>query len=208
MGKHIAVAGLIGSYKTTVSAKLGEEFGVEVIKEPFQACPYLPEFYNNPGPHTAVVSQSWFLAEKLAIHNLIQQKLAYQNVIQDTSVFDVVAFAAAMNKTGVMDDVDYQTYNRLYQTITENLRVPDAIFYMDTPIDIVKDRIRERAERERPYELNIDTQYLCTLDDCLRDFVARINKVRRVEVFFINNPDIYDPERLLYMKRLLSKVLA
>jgi deoxyadenosine/deoxycytidine kinase len=208
MGKHIAISGLIGSYKTTVSSRLGEEFGIEVIKEPYQTCPYLKEFYQEPGVHTAFAMQTWFLAEKLAIQNLIQEKLKYQDVIQDTSVFDVVAFATAMKNSGTMNEQDFTTYHRLYSTITANLRPPDAILYMDTPIEIVKQRIKERAERERPYELNIDDDYLNTLDSALRDFVARMNKDHGVPVCMINNPDVYDKEKLLYMKRLVSRIIG
>lgn len=208
MGKHIAISGLIGSYKTTVSVKLGEEFGIEVIKEPYQTCPYLTEFYVKPALHTAFAMQTWFLAEKLAIHNLIQDRVKDKNIIQDTSVFDVIAFASAMAKNHNMNKQDFTSYSRLYTTITANLRPPDALLYMDTPIDVVRYRIKERAERERPYELNICDDYLYTLDSCLRDYVARMSQVHDVPVFMINDPDIYNPDKLLYMKRIVSEIIG
>ena len=47
----LVIAGNIGSGKTTLAAKLGEELGIALVAEPASSNPYLEDFYEDMASH-------------------------------------------------------------------------------------------------------------------------------------------------------------
>ena len=163
---YIAIAGNIGSGKSSLTKLLAERYALTPIFEAVDENPYLEDFYLDM-KRFAFHSQVFFLGKRLEQH--LREVNTGSRVIQDRTVFeDAAIFATNLRQQGHIDDRDWQTYQSLYAGIAPALRVPTLTVYIKCSLKTLQKRI---AGRGRDYEQRIPEAYLVGLNDLYTDFM-------------------------------------
>jgi deoxyadenosine/deoxycytidine kinase len=157
MAAHVflAVAGNIGSGKTTLTRRLSEHLGFQGLYESTADNPYLGDFYSD--------MQRWALPLQLRfLATRVEQTKAAQaggvSVIQDRTCWeDAEIFAANLHARGPMDGRDYETYARIARLILSGIEPPDLLVYLCRSPESCRQQI---ARRGREYEQSMPPGYL------------------------------------------------
>lgn len=159
MRKAIAIAGNIGSGKSTLVEFLSRTYGIAPYYEPSEDNPYLPDFYDDM-KRWSFHSQLYFLSNKFRIHQKLDRMPGL--VVLDRTIFeDAEIFATALHEMRCIDDRDWDTYCAFYKTILEAINPPDLLIYLRCSIRTLRKRIRLRG---REMERNMPLSYLRRLD--------------------------------------------
>ena len=153
----IVIAGPIGAGKSTLVESLANEMSVPMYSEPVDhqiTQQLLADFYSNMSTY-AFPLQMHLLAKRVQQHQTIIA--TNTGTIQDRSVYEDPVFAAILHKNGHLNDRDYQTYTELHQLLTDSLPPPHLLVYLNVSPATCLQRIKQR---NRPYEANIDIEYL------------------------------------------------
>lgn len=154
----LAVAGSIGSGKTTLTRRLEARLGLEALYEDTTENPYLADFYADM-PRWALPLQLRFLAVRVAqTRGLIR---GGASVIQDRTCYeDAEIFAANLAARGDMDARDWDTYSLISEQLFVGLPPPDLLVYLRRSAESCATQI---ARRGRDYEAKIPRDYLVDL---------------------------------------------
>jgi deoxyadenosine/deoxycytidine kinase len=167
MKKTIAIAGNIGSGKSTLVRFLHRNYGVSPFYEPNDENPYLADFYKDM-KRWAFQSQLYFLSNKFSLH----QELDRQDgvVALDRTIFeDAEVFATALYQMRKISKRDWETYQGLYQAILDAIRPPDLLIYLRCSMRTLRQRIKLRGRR---MEQDIPLSYLKRLDNNYESWIA------------------------------------
>jgi len=164
--RFIAIAGNIGSGKTTLTRMLSDHYSWEPHFEVVSNNPYLSDFYGDMN-RWSLQLQVFFLSKRFQAHQTIVKSNI--SAIQDRSIYeDAHIFARALKEGGQMDERDYENYFELYTTMTQFLNPPDLVVYVKRSVNCLKERIKERG---RSFEQNIPKEYLQLLERCYEDWI-------------------------------------
>ncbi|MDX1660266.1 MAG: deoxynucleoside kinase [Gemmatimonadota bacterium] len=163
-----AVAGNIGSGKSTLTGLLAERFAWRPYYEHVRGNPYLADFYEDM-ERWSFHLQVYFLSKRFQHHQEILA--ATESVIQDRTIYeDAEIFARNLFETGRMDPRDYENYVELFDKMTGFLAPPDLLIYLRTSVPVLVERIRSRG---REYEQTIPAEYLEQLNAHYEDWIDR-----------------------------------
>lgn len=181
MSTYIAIEGVIGVGKTTLARLLQKQFQADLLLEVFEENPFLSSFYEDR-QRFAFQTQIFFLLSRYH-----QQREAVpaildngQHLISDYT-FAKDALFARINLEG--DELDM--YHRVHEALAEKIPLPQLIVYLRADTEVLMQRI---AKRDRPYERNMETSYIQTVNEAYEDFFN--NYYRGVPVLPINTDDI------------------
>lgn len=166
MARHpyIAIEGVIGVGKTTLARLLQPELNGELVLEVFEENPFLSDFYADRDRY-AFQTQIFFLLSRYRqqLTNL-PSGLLRGPVIADYT-FEKDRLFAHLNLRG-----DERTmYDRVYAALGEQLRQPDLMIYLKADLEVLMARI---AQRDRPYERNMQSDYIEELRIAYDDFMS------------------------------------
>jgi deoxyadenosine/deoxycytidine kinase len=151
----VAVAGNIGSGKSSLTTMLSKKFGWKPYFESVEDNPYLADFYADM-KRWSFHLQIYFLSHRFTSHKQIVE--SPESVIQDRSIYeDAEIFARNLHEIDNMDNRDYNNYVALYHVMMEYLQPPDLMIYLRASVDTLKAQI---ARRGRSYEQSISREYL------------------------------------------------
>jgi deoxyadenosine/deoxycytidine kinase len=157
--KHIAIAGNIGSGKTTLAGLLAKHYKWQPHFEDIEHNPYLVDFYEDM-PRWAFNLQIYFLNTR--VKNLIDIRSGNETVIQDRTIYeDAYIFAPNLFDMGLMTKRDYENYTSFFQNLKSLIKPPDLLIYLRASIPALVDQIQKRG---RDYEENIRLDYLKRLN--------------------------------------------
>lgn len=163
-----AVAGNIGSGKSTLTGLLADRFAWRPYYEHVQGNPYLADFYDDM-ERWSFHLQVYFLSKRFQHHQEILA--ASESVIQDRTIYeDAEIFARNLFETGRMDARDYENYVELFDKMTGFLAPPDLLIYLRTSVPVLVERIKSRG---RDYEQAIPADYLEQLNAHYEDWIDR-----------------------------------
>lgn len=158
--KHIAVAGNIGSGKTTLTEKLAKHYGWEARFEDVENNPYLNDFYQDM-PRWSFNLQIYFLNSRL--RQLVEIQEGDKIVIQDRTIYeDAHIFAPNLHEMGLMSKRDFDNYFHFFQTLKTLVQPPDLLIYLNASVPTLVGNIQKRG---REYEENIRLDYLKKLNE-------------------------------------------
>ena len=185
---HIAVAGNIGSGKSTLTKMLAKHYGWEAKFETVVGNPYLEDYYRDLHRWSFNL-EVFFLKERF--RDLIDISKADHTVIQDRTIFEGVYVFMANNKAmGHLSDRDYDTFMELFQQMMTVVRVPDLLIYLRASVAHLVGNIQKRG---RDYEQQIQLEYLQNLNDRYEDFIqhkypGRVMVIEKDQLDFQHNP--------------------
>lgn len=155
----IAVAGNIGTGKTTLAQMLSNRFSWTAHFESVTDNPYLADFYADMGRWSFPL-QIFFLNNRFKAHQKISSES--NSAIQDRSIYeDANIFARNLFETGFMQERDYKNYLDLYSVMCQYLNPPDLVIYLRKSLPKLTQQISKRG---RDYERNIPHEYLSNLN--------------------------------------------
>lgn len=155
MGVLLAIAGNIGSGKTTLTRRLGERLGYHGLFESTDENPYLADFYGDM-QRWALPAQLRFLVSRVAMTRAALS--AGRSAICDRTYYeDADIFAANLHGRGAMDDRDFETYRLVAAEVLSGLPPPDLLVYLRRSTESCRSQI---ARRGREYEEAIPDDYL------------------------------------------------
>ena len=157
---HIAVAGNIGSGKTTLTRLLSAHYGWIPKYEEVVDNPYLTDFYEDM-QRWSFNLQVFFLNRRLA--GIVEIQKTGATVIQDRTIYeDASIFATNLHAMGLMSTRDFDNYIRLYELMISLIPPPDLIVYLRASVPTLVKRIQKRG---REYENSIRLDYLTGLNE-------------------------------------------
>jgi deoxyadenosine/deoxycytidine kinase len=168
MKRSIAIAGNMGSGKSTLVEFLSRTYGIAPFYEPNEDNPYLPDFYSDM-QRWSFHSQLYFLSNKFRLHQELDKSPGV--VVLDRTIFeDAEVFATALHEMKRMDDRDWATYWGFYQSILNAIKPPDLMIYLRCSIRTLRKRIQLRG---REIEQDVPPAYLKRLDRLYESWIAR-----------------------------------
>ena len=185
---HIAIAGNIGSGKSTLTQLLAKHYGWEARYEAVEHNPYLEDYYHDIHRWSFNL-EVYFLKERF--RDLIAIAEADHDIIQDRTIYEgVYVFMTNNYEMGNLSERDYHTYMELFEQMMGLVRVPDLMIYLHASVPHLVDNIQKRG---RSYEQTIQLEYLRNLNQRYDDFVfhkypGRVMVVEKDGLDFKNNP--------------------
>ena len=186
---HIAVAGNIGSGKTTLTRLLAQHYGWEPKYEDVDVNPYLSDFYNDMQRWSFNV-QIYFLNKRLK--GIVEIQKSDLNVIQDRTIFeDANIFAPNLHSMGLLSTRDFENYKSLFELMNSLVRPPDLLIYLKASIPTLVGQIQKRG---REYESGIRLDYLQGLNDRYQEWIDGYKDGKKLiinvdELKFEENPE-------------------
>ncbi len=168
---YIAIAGNIGSGKTTLAELLAKHYGYKVLRESTNDNPYLASFYEDMRRWSFNL-QIYFLRTRF--QQLLNIKRSGASFVQDRTLYeDAYIFAPNLNNMGLMNTRDYENYRALFDLMEEFIQPPDLLIYLRGDVPALTRQIQRRG---REYEGSISLDYLSKLNDRYDEWVQSYNK--------------------------------
>ena len=165
---HIAIAGNIGSGKTTLTKMLAKRYGWTPRFEPVDNNPYLDDFYHDMNRWSFNL-QVYFLNKRFK--EVVEISQSDENIIQDRTIFeDARIFAPNLHAQGYMSDRDFDNYTELFDLMMSLVGLPDLMIYIRSTIPNLIAQIEKRG---RDYEQTIRIDYLTGLNKRYEEWIAQ-----------------------------------
>ncbi|HNY02780.1 MAG TPA: deoxynucleoside kinase [Bacteroidales bacterium] len=163
---HIAVAGNIGSGKTTLTGLLAKHFGWDPHYEDVDTNPYLNSFYEDM-QRWSFNLQIYFLNSRF--RQVIDIRNSGKTVIQDRTIYeDAFIFAPNLHAMNLMSTRDFENYRSLFELMSSFIRPPDLLIYLRASVPTLVNQIQKRG---RDYENSIRLDYLKNLNEMYEDWI-------------------------------------
>jgi deoxyadenosine/deoxycytidine kinase len=188
---HLAVAGNIGSGKTTLTGLLAKHYKYDAHFEDVENNPYLNDFYND--------MQRWsFNLQVYFLNSRFRQVLGFRenekNVIQDRTIYeDASIFAPNLHEMGLMTTRDFENYIELFELMDSFITPPDLLIYLKASVPVLVNQIQQRG---REYENSIRIDYLQKLNIRYEKWIEEYDKGKLLIIDVDNNSFHNDAEDL------------
>jgi len=168
---HIAIAGNIGSGKTTLTTLLSKHYGWEPQFEDVDDNPYLNDFYKDM-QRWSFNLQIYFLNSRFSqvqeIHN------NNKDVIQDRTMYeDAYIFAPNLHAMGLMSTRDFENYQSLFNLMNTFIPAPNLLIYLRSSVSNLVEQIQKRG---RDYENSIRIDYLSRLNERYEAWISSYDR--------------------------------
>lgn len=195
---HIAIAGNIGSGKTTLTTMLAKHYGWIPRFEPVDINPYLEDYYKDIARWSFCL-EVYFLKQRF--RDLLEIRKSDSTVVQDRSIYEgVYVFTANNRDMGNLSDRDYETYMELFEIMTDVAQLPDLMIYLRASVPHLVKNIQKRG---RAYEQTMQLEYLKNLNQRYEDFIFNKYKGKVLVVEADDNDFQHDPDKFA---RIIERV--
>lgn len=195
---HIAIAGNIGSGKTTLTTMLAKHYGWIPRFEPVDINPYLEDYYKDIARWSFCL-EVYFLKQRF--RDLLEIRKSDRTVVQDRSIYEgVYVFTANNRDMGNLSDRDYETYMELFEIMTDVAQLPDLMIYLRASVPHLVKNIQKRG---RAYEQTMQLEYLKNLNQRYEDFIFNKYKGKVLVVEADDNDFQHDPDKFA---RIIERV--
>ena len=163
---HIAIAGNIGSGKTTLTRMLAARYGWTPKYESVDFNPYLSDFYEDMSRWSFNL-QIYFLNKRFK--EVVEISKTDDVIIQDRTIYeDARIFAPNLHDMGLMSSRDFETYSDLFDLMMSLVKMPDLLIYLKSSIPNLVSQIQKRG---REYEKTIRIDYLTGLNNKYENWI-------------------------------------
>jgi len=165
---HVAIAGNIGSGKTTLTTLLAKHYNWQPHFEDADDNPYLNDFYDDM-QRWSFNLQVYFLNNRFAQVQEIRKNK--KTVIQDRTIYeDAYIFAPNLHAMGLMTTRDFDSYFALFKLMETFIQPPDLLIYLRASVPVLVNNIQKRG---RDYENAIRLDYLKRLNERYEAWLTR-----------------------------------
>jgi deoxyadenosine/deoxycytidine kinase len=188
---HIAIAGNIGSGKTTLTKMLAAHYGWTPRFESVDFNPYLADFYDDM-ERWSFNLQIYFLNKRFK--DVVEIGKSDEVIIQDRTIYeDARIFAPNLHDMGLMSSRDFENYSDLFDLMMSLVKAPDLLIYLRSSIPNLVAQIQKRG---RNYEQGISIEYLTGLnrryEEWIEDYKSELLIIDADNVKFGNKPEDFD----------------
>ncbi len=185
---HIAIAGNIGSGKTTLTKMLAAHYGWTPKFESVDFNPYLSDFYEDM-ERWSFNLQIYFLNKRFK--DVVEISRTDDVIIQDRTIYeDARIFAPNLHDMGLMSSRDFDNYSDLFNLMMSLVGNPDLLIYLRSSIPNIVAQIQKRG---REYEKGIRIDYLTGLNEryenWIKDYDGNLLIIDADNIKFGNNPE-------------------
>ncbi len=191
MGKHVAIAGNIGSGKTTLANLLAKHYDWQAQLEELDNNPYIGDFYNDM-QRWSFNLQVYYL--NLRFNQILEIRNSKKTVIQDRTIYeDAFIFAPNLHSMSLMTTRDFENYFSLFHSMEQYIQAPDLLIYLKASTSRLVEQIQQRG---REYEESIRLDYLKKLNERYESWVSTYNKGKLLIIDVDDNSFANDQEDL------------
>lgn len=188
---HIAIAGNIGSGKTTLTTLLAKHYKWEPNFEDADDNPYLNDFYEEM-QRWSFNLQVYFLNKRFS--QVMEFHKGKKTIIQDRTIFeDAYIFAPNLHSMGLMTTRDFDNYFSLFKLMNTFVKAPDLLIYLRASVPTLVNQIQKRG---RAYEESIRLDYLKRLNERYEAWISTYEEGKLLIVDVDNNKFSENPEHL------------
>lgn len=197
---HIAIAGNIGSGKTTLTRLLSKHYNWHAKYEAVDDNPYLADFYNDM-QRWSFNLQIYFLQERFK--GIVEIERERYDVVQDRTIYeDARIFAPNLHSMGLMSSRDFENYNSLFNLMLSLVKPPDLLIYLRSSIPNLVSQIHKRG---RDYESGIRIDYLSGLNERYEKWIA---EYKDGKVLIVDVDEIKYEDRTEDLRAVIDRVDA
>ncbi|MCD6180205.1 MAG: deoxynucleoside kinase [Bacteroidales bacterium] len=188
---HIAIAGNIGSGKTTLTGLLAKQMGWKALYESVDDNPYLDSFYEDM-KRWSFNLQVYFLNSRF--RQVVDIRKSNKTIIQDRTIYeDAYIFAPNLHSMNLMTSRDFDNYLSLFELMSSFIEPPDLLIYLRASVPTLVNQIQKRG---RDYEETIRIDYLKKLNERYEEWINSYT-IGKLLVVDVDNTDFTDnPEDL------------
>ena len=195
---HIAIAGNIGSGKTTLTTLLSKHFKWKAQYEDVENNPYLNDFYKDM-QRWSFNLQVYFLNSRF--RQIVDIKESGDNYIQDRTIYeDAYIFAPNLHSMGLMSSRDFENYKEIFNIMDSFIKGPDLLIYLRASVPKLVEQIQKRG---RDYENSIRLDYLTRLNE---RYEAWIDEYDKGELIIIEVDNIDFSENQKELEEIINKL--
>lgn len=183
----IAIEGPIGVGKSSLAHKLSQSYHFYEAKEIVGENPFLSDFYEDISKWS-FQTEMFFLCHRYKDYQDLGTK--HQGIVADYHIYKNKIFAK-----NTLSPQEFDKFSRIYTILTEDLKMPDYIVFLDADLFRLKERIKTR---NRDFEIHIEDDYLLNLKadylayyESLRDSGHHVLRIDTTHLDFVNNPTDY-----------------
>lgn len=185
---HVAIAGNIGSGKTTLTRMLAAKYGWKPRFESVDYNPYLADFYEDM-ERWSFNLQIYFLNKRFK--DVVEISKSDDVIIQDRTIYeDARIFAPNLHGMGLMSTRDFENYSDLFDLMMSLVNPPDLLIYLRSSIPNLVSQIQKRG---REYEKSIRIDYITGLNEryenWIKDYKSRLLILDVDRLKFESNPE-------------------
>lgn len=189
MYNYIVIEGNIGAGKTSLSTRMASELNASLILEQFEENSFLPKFYEDPARYSFPLELS-FLADR---YQQLKNHFNKPDLFKSSTLADYFIFKSLIFASRNLEPLEYALYTRLFTIVSSVVPKPDLLVYLYLNLENLRRNIQKRG---RPYEQNIQFEYLDKIQNGYLDFLRRQTDQRILlldtnNLDFVNNEDDY-----------------
>ena len=195
--RYIAVEGCIGVGKTTLARNIAQLFNYDMLLEQPEENPFLARFYQDP-KSTALPTQLFFLFQRA---NQIQN-LRQADIFEPVRVADFLIEKDQLFARVTLDDDELNIYRQVYNKLLIDAPRPDLVIYLQAPLEVLSERIRQRGIGS---EQHISNDYLKALNDAYTEFFHYYDGA---PLLIVNAKDLDLANNREHFKQLVEYILT
>jgi deoxyadenosine/deoxycytidine kinase len=162
--RYLAIEGPIGLGKTALVERLGARLDATVVLDETEN-PFLPDFYAGR-PGSAFQAQLFFTLSRHRQQTSLRQGDLFSQTTICNYLFERDRLYAFLN----LDDNELVIYQRLFDLLARDVPAPDAVVFLQSPTDVLKRRLRERARHAESDEPVPAEGYLSEVNEAYNHF--------------------------------------
>jgi deoxyguanosine kinase len=190
--RFIAIEGVIGAGKTSLTKVLANKLHAGTVFEEFEENPFLTKFYADRKKY-AFHTQIYFLMSRYRKQREVAQIDLFNSRLITDYLFVKDRIFAEVN----LSDEEFALYDKIYSILAVDVPRPDLVIYLQADPEMLYKRIKQRG---RAYERDIEFEYIERLSEAYNTFFFHYNSspmlIVNIKGFdFLANPKDLD---LLY----------